>query len=91
MPRKPRKPPEPRPGFYYVSAIDGGARMLAVGPFTTHRAALDRVDEVRERAVKRDPRSHFYAFGTCRLPPGYANPPHVHGHGVFADLLENAT
>lgn len=60
--------PDPRPGNYYVSVIDGPRRALLAGPWPTHAAALAMVDTVRELAVQIDPKAHFYAFGTARLP-----------------------
>lgn len=69
---------DPRPGFYYVSAIHGvpvGNNWWAMsGPYTTHAEALDRVDAVRRECEQLDPRSAFMAFGTMRsetdLGPG---------------------
>lgn len=58
---------DPREGAYYVSVVDGGRYALLAGPFSTHREALDLVPVVREAAYQVDPRSAFYAFGTCRL------------------------
>lgn len=67
--------PYPRPGFYYVSAIDGPRSARVRGPFTTHAEALALVATSRDALVAMDPRAHFYAFGTCRsesnLGPGY--------------------
>ena len=67
--------PDPRPGFYYVSAIDGPRAARVQGPFQTHAEALARVDAARSRAEKLDPRACWYAFGTCRsetdLGPGW--------------------
>lgn len=60
--------PDPRPGAYYVSAIDGPRSALLAGPWPTHAEALAMVDRVRALANELDPRSHWYAFGTARLP-----------------------
>lgn len=58
-----------QPGEYYVTAIDGMRSVRLLGPFTNdHRAALNMVDAVRRKAEELDPRAHWYAFGTCRLP-----------------------
>lgn len=72
--------PDTRPGFYYVSVIDGPKRALAFGPFVNdHGRALADVDRVRALAEERDPRAAFYAFGTCRsetdLGPGVLGTP----------------
>jgi hypothetical protein len=67
--------PDPRPGFYYVSAIDGTRSARVRGPFRTHVEALDALPEARRALEKLDPRAHFYAIGTCRcarnLGPGF--------------------
>lgn len=57
----------PSPGIeqFYVSAIDGTKKYLVAGPYTTHAAALGRVDAVRKLADKRDPRAAFMAWGTA--------------------------
>lgn len=60
--------PDPRPGNYYVSVIDGGRTALLLGPFQTHQEALDHVEPVRAKGGELDPRAAFYAFGTARLP-----------------------
>jgi hypothetical protein len=58
--------PDPRPGHYYVSAVDADRFWLVSGPYARHADALDAVSEVRARAEKHDPRSYFFAWGTCR-------------------------
>lgn len=68
--------PDTKPGYYYVSAIDGARSALVRGPFRDdHAGALASVDSARERMIAIDPRAHWYAFGTCRsdadLGPGY--------------------
>lgn len=55
-----------RPGFYYVSAIDGERRSLVRGPFSTHRAALDAVEATKATVGKLDGRAWSYAWGTAR-------------------------
>jgi len=57
----------PSPGIerFYVSAIDGSRKYLVAGPYTTHAAALGRVEAVRKLAGERDPRAHFMAWGTA--------------------------
>ena len=61
--------PDPRPGAYYVTCIDGSRVGRLLGPFEDdHAAALAMVDKVREKAEEIDPRAHWYSFGTCRLP-----------------------
>lgn len=58
--------PDPRPGHYYVSAVDADRFWLVSGPYARHADALDAVSEVRARAEKRDSRAYFFAWGTCR-------------------------
>ena len=69
--------PDPRPGFYYVSAIDDGRSARVCGPFTTHAEALENVEPARKALEDVDPRACFYAIGTCRCEanagPGYLN------------------
>lgn len=52
---------------FYVSVIDGERYGLLLGPFTTHQEALDKVDMVRSACYDIDPRSPWYAFGTCSV------------------------
>lgn len=60
--------PDSKPGAYYVTAQDAGRTALLFGPFmNNHAAALEKVEAVRNLARDVDPRSVFYAFGTCRL------------------------
>lgn len=61
-----RQRPDPRPGFYYVSAIDGTRKVFARGPFPTHREALAVVDATRAIVSRHDPRAPWYAWGTAR-------------------------
>lgn len=59
--------PDTRPGFYYVSVVDGPRRGLLRGPWVDdHAGALAAVDRVRREAELVDPRAVFYAFGTAR-------------------------
>lgn len=60
--------PKRAPGFY-VSAIDGDRRVLVDGPHETHDEALARLPVVRAEWAEKDPRSHFYAWGTARVLP----------------------
>lgn len=59
--------PDPRPGYYYVSVLDGPRSARLRGPFVDdHAGALAAVDDARRALDRIDPRSAFYAFGTCR-------------------------
>jgi hypothetical protein len=58
--------PDPRPGFYYVSAIDGKKRFLIRGPFTTHLEAMKAVESTRMKAEELDPHAFWWAWGTAR-------------------------
>lgn len=61
--------PDSKPGAYYVTVVDGGRVARLAGPFMDdHAAALAMVDPVRRKAEELDPRAHWYAFGTCRMP-----------------------
>lgn len=55
-----------KPG-YYVSCVDGPRVALPAGPFATHAEALAAVDEQRTKWAELDPRTHFAAWGTCRV------------------------
>jgi hypothetical protein len=64
-----------KPGFYYVSVIDGARRGLLLGPWVDdHAGARAAVDAARIEAERLDPWASFWAFGTCRsdddLGPG---------------------
>jgi hypothetical protein len=59
--------PDTRPGFYYVSVIDGQSRGLLSGPYSTHSEALADVTPAKVVTQMLDPRADFYAFGTCRF------------------------
>ena len=59
--------PNPAPGAYYVSCIDGPRWALLLGPFVWHATALAWVPQVRELAYEVDPKSWFFGFGTCGL------------------------
>jgi len=68
--------PDTRPGFYYVSVIDGDRVARLRGPhIDDHAGALAQVEEARATLVELDPRAAFWAFGTIRvdsdLGPGY--------------------
>lgn len=58
--------PDTKPGFYYVSAVDGNKYALMLGPFKTHEEALQMVEQCRNKAYDLDPRSHWWQWGTCR-------------------------
>lgn len=67
----PADTPDTRPGNYYVSVRrDSGEPryVLLAGPWPTHAEALAMVDRVTAIACELDPRAHWYAFGTARLP-----------------------
>jgi len=57
-----------RPGFYYVSIIDGNRFALLAGPYTSHGEALDMVRTAKDIAYLANPtQCAFAGFGTCRL------------------------
>lgn len=59
--------PDPRPGYYYCTVMDGPQYGLLAGPFDTHQEALDRLPKAKEIARGLDARSVFYGFGTARI------------------------
>lgn len=60
--------PDPQPGRYYVTAIDGAKRYFLAGPWETHAEALAQVESVRRFAELTDPRAIWMAYGTARQP-----------------------
>ena len=62
--------PDPQPGHYYVTAIDGPRRYFLAGPWPTHGEALAQVEAVRRYADAMDPRATWMAYGTARQPLG---------------------
>lgn len=65
---------------YYVSVQDSGREMLLAGPFKTHAEAMAAVKRTTEVAHQRDPRSHFYAFGTVAMRHSYTKPGILNSH-----------
>lgn len=57
-----------KPGHYYVTAQDANHYWLMRGPFNTHAEALAAVRETVDKACELDPRAHWKAWGTSRLP-----------------------
>jgi len=55
---------------YYVSVRDAGRVGLLAGPFRHHRHALAAEPDTRRKANEVNSWSHFYAFGTCKMPNG---------------------
>jgi len=51
--------------LFYVSVLDGKRAGFLLGPYATHREALNQVDRGRTLAHGADPRAPFYAFGTA--------------------------
>lgn len=77
--------PDPAPGFYYVSVINGDRHVLLSGPFKWHQSALDEVSTCRRVAKQVDPRAVFYAFGTCRTSTN-AGPGILNKRGLVAAI-----
>lgn len=65
---------EPGTKVFYVSVVDGPKYNVLLGPFPTHPAALAYVNPVKEIALRLDPKSHFYGFGTVGIDTGYSGP-----------------
>lgn len=71
--------PNPDHEFHYVSAIDGDRRYLIAGPYSSHEAALARVNDVRFIACdhKRNAsagRAWFMAWGTASSAEPFKTP-----------------
>lgn len=73
-------PVDPRPGRFYVSAVDGDRVWALLGPLPNHELALRMIRPVREMGVKGNPWAAFYSFGSFRIKddepdakPGSAN------------------
>ncbi|WP_421948030.1 hypothetical protein [Phaeodactylibacter xiamenensis] len=66
--------PDTRPGDYFVS-VHGQGQMprLALGPFKTHKEAINQVEAVRQYMLEADPQGHFYGYGTARQEEGSGN------------------
>ena len=75
--------PDPRPGHYYVSVINGTQWRLLYGPFENHPDAIAAVKPTRQLAETVDRWAYFYAFGTVRLEPNETPPP----AGIINHLL----
>ncbi len=66
--------PDTRPGDYFVSVHGQGQKpRLALGPFKTHKDAINQVEAVRQYMLKADPQGHFYGYGTARQEEGSGN------------------
>ena len=83
--------PDPRPGDYFVSAIDKldntgyvpqSRIALASGPYTTHELALAAVASVKRLVERVDPRAVWYAWGTARMDMGSRMVGFVEQHGL---------
>lgn len=63
----------PMPGKYFVTASDDGGKRfwLMAGPYLSHRAALDHVNDALNISHKHDPRAWFMSWGTVRMPDEY--------------------
>lgn len=78
--------PDPRPGFYYVTAKQGARTAWLAGPFDNHAAALAHVAPASRLAIEHDPAMFFVSFGTARYPDGVTPRP----IGVFNAALLSA-
>lgn len=79
-----------RPGFYYVTAIDGDRYVRVRGPFPRHRDALRAVSAAKADVAAFDSRAPWYAWGTARaetdLGPGVLEGPLDRGSKNDLDL-----
>ena len=56
---------------YYVTAVDGKKTIPLSGPYPTHAEAVAMVDEMKELAIKLDPKAAFASFGTAAMKSSY--------------------
>lgn len=69
-------PTDNKPGYYYVSVIDGDNWGLLLGHFDTFNEASKYVKQTAQLAHKADSKAHFYNYGVCRVPlDSVASPP----------------
>lgn len=61
---------DPRPGNYYVCAVDAGRVAFVAGPFRYHRQARRFYRKAKAAALAADPWAWFYQWGTCRTEHG---------------------
>lgn len=59
--------PDPRPGYYYCTVMDGPNYALLAGPYDSHQDALDNLPKAKQIAQQVDAKAVFYAFGTARI------------------------
>lgn len=62
----PPHPPDRRPGYYYVSVMDGKKRFFVRGPFETHIEAMRAVEPTKARMEELDPSAFWMTWGTAR-------------------------
>ena len=74
--------PDTAPGPYYISAIDGPKHAFVSGPYKTHAQALAELDVCREKTIQVDPKTHFAAFGTCRVKADCTKPGFLQTHNL---------
>jgi hypothetical protein len=55
---------------FYVTVIDGPRAGFLLGPFKTHKEALDNVERGRRLANKVNDRACWYGYGTASAPHG---------------------
>ena len=55
---------------FYVTVIDGPRTGFLLGPYDTHKEALDKVDRGRQLAQEVNDWAWFYAYGTASAPHG---------------------
>lgn len=55
---------------FYVTVIDGPRTGFLLGPYDTHREALDKVERGRKLAQEVNDRATWFAFGTSSAPHG---------------------
>jgi len=54
-------------GFYVTVKNDKGKTGALLGPYTTHKEALDNVSRGTKLAYDADPRAPWYSYGTTKL------------------------
>jgi len=56
---------------FYISVIDGPQANVVAGPYRTHGQALKMVEPARRVGRDKDPKCHFYGWGTVKRENGH--------------------
>lgn len=82
--------PNPEPGYYYVTVVDGPRFAFLLGPYVNdHARALAAVDAAKKWCHDRREEAWFWSFGTCRLKDEHTDEANL-PMGKLNDQLELA-